>query len=142
MGRYEFLESMAVADCALEIEADDVNDLFESAARALAELMVNPATLAGPVERTLTLTSPSLDLLLYDWISELIYLKDSEQMIFPKATVEVQPEVPCRLTARLVGGPIDVQRTELRADAKALTLHKFELEPRGRGWRARIVIDI
>ena len=46
------------------------------------------------------------------------------------------------LTARLAGGPIDRATTALRADAKAVTFHQFALEPRERGWRARVVIDI
>ena len=37
MGRYEFLESVAVADCAVEIEGDDLDDLFVTGARGLAD---------------------------------------------------------------------------------------------------------
>lgn len=43
MGRYQFLEEVAVADCALDVEAPELHDLFETAASALAELMVEPA---------------------------------------------------------------------------------------------------
>ena len=142
MGRYEFLENIAVADCALEVQGADVADVFGTAARALAELMVDPATVVPDVERTITLEAPSLDLLLFDWLSELIYLKDTEQQIFPAVEVEVDNGPPCRLTARLRGGRIDHGRTGLRADAKAVTFHQFALEPRDGGWRARVVIDI
>ena len=142
MGRHVFLESVAVADCAMEVEGDDLDDLFATAARALAEVMVDPATVPSSVERRLTLTAPSLDLLLYDWLSELIYLKDSEQLVFPLAEARVAEGTPCRLDARLAGGPIDRATTALRADAKAVTLHQFALEPVARGWRARLVIDI
>ena len=142
MGRYEFLDSIALADCAIEVEGDDLDDLFETAARAVAEIMVDPETIQATVERKVSLTADSLDLLLYDWLSELIYLKDSEQIVFTRAEVEVQPEPPCRMTARLMGGQIDPALTGLRADAKAVTFHQFALEPRGRGWRARVVIDI
>jgi len=142
VGRYEFLDSIALADCAIEVEGDDLDDLFETAARAVAEIMVDPETIQATVERKVSLTADSLDLLLYDWLSELIYLKDSEQIVFTRAEVEVQPEPPCRMTARLMGGQIDPALTGLRADAKAVTFHQFALEPRGRGWRARVVIDI
>jgi len=142
VGRHEFLESVAVADCAVEIEGDDLDDLFATAARALAEVMVDPATVPATVERSLELTAPSLDLLLYDWLSELIYVKDSEQLVFPGVEVHVTEGSPSRLTARLAGGPIDRATTALRADAKAVTFHQFALEPRARGWRARVVIDI
>ena len=142
MGRYTFLETIAVADCALEIEGTDLNDLFETAAGAMAEIMVDPETLPATVERTVSLTAPSLDLLLYDWLSELIYLKDSEQVVFTRVEAEVTPEPVCRVVARLWGGRIDPERTGLRADAKAVTFHQFAVEPRGEGWYARVVIDI
>ena len=40
MGRYTFLEDVALADCALEIEGKSLDDLFETAAAAIARLMV------------------------------------------------------------------------------------------------------
>jgi SHS2 domain-containing protein len=142
VGQYQFLDAVAIADCAVEIDGDDLDDLFETAACVIAEVMVDPATIALAIERSVTLSAPSLDLLLYDWLSELIYLKDTEQTVFPRAEVGVEHDSLCRLTARLVGGPIDPERTVLRADAKAITLHQFALEPRDHGWRARVVIDI
>jgi SHS2 domain-containing protein len=142
MGRYHFVEGIALADCAIDVEGADVADLFETAARALAEVMVDPATVTMAARRSITLEAPELDLLLYDWLSELIYLKDTEQQIFPAVEVEVDTRAPCRLTARLRGGRIEHGRTGLRADAKAVTFHQFALEPRDGGWRARVVIDI
>lgn len=142
MGRWEVLEAVAIADFAVELWGDDLNDLFATAALALAELMVDPRTVARSVERRVTLAAPSLDLLLYDWLSELIFLKDREGLVFPRAEVAVQPGSPCALEARLAGGPIDPARTALRADPKAVTFHQFALEPRNGGWRARVVIDV
>lgn len=142
MGRHEFLEGVAIADCAMAVEGDDLDDLFAAAARGLTDVMVDPATVAPVEERTVALTAPSLDLLLYDWLSELIFLKDSEQMVFPDVEAHVSEGSPCRLQARLRGGRIDRARTGLRADAKAVTFHQFALERQATGWRARVIIDI
>ena len=142
MGRYEFLEEVALADCAVEVKGDDLDDLFATAATALAEVMVDPATVPSTVERAITLTASQLDLLLYDWLSELIYRKDRDREIFTRADVRVRGTGPFELTARLQGGVIDSELTALRADAKAVTFHQFALERNGGGWRARIVIDI
>lgn len=142
MGSYEVLEAVALADCALAIEGVSLADLFETSARALAELMVDPGTVAPRVQRAVTLETPSLDLLLYDWLGELIFLKDSEQFIVTQAEVAVEVGAPCRLRAQCVGGVIDRGRTVLRADPKAVTFHQFTVEPRGAGWHARVVIDI
>lgn len=142
MGRFTVLDDIALADCALDIEGADLDDLFETAARALAELMVDPATVPRGTPRTVTLEASRIDLLLFDWLSELIYLKDRHREVFTHVRVRVDGQGPCRLVARLEGGTIDPERTELRADAKAVTFHRFVVEPTGDGWRARLVIDI
>ena len=142
MGRHVFLDSVAIADCAMEVVGHDLDDLFATAARAVAEVMVDPATVGRAHERAVELAAPSLDLLFYDWLSELIYLKDSEQLVFPEVEVHVSGKAPCRLAARLRGGVLDRERVALRADPKAVTFHQFALEPHEGGWRARVVIDI
>ena len=142
MGRWTVLEEIAVADCALEVEGDSLDDLFETAARALCELMVDPATVAPTVERTVSLVAGAVDLLFYDWLSELIFLKDRDREVFIRTQVRVTTASPWRLAARLEGGSIDPERTALRADPKAVTFHRFAVEPAGSGWRARVVIDI
>jgi len=63
MGRYEILETVAIADCALDVEGSDLADLFATPARALAELMVDPATIARTLQRQIALEAPSVDVL-------------------------------------------------------------------------------
>jgi protein archease len=142
VGRFEFLDEGVVADCALEVQGRDTDDLFETAAAALAELMVDPQTVATTVERSITLTASALDLLLYDWLSELIYRKDRDSEVFTRTEVHVTGSSPFRLEATVHGGVIDRERTSLRADPKAVTFHQFAVTAVDGGWRARIVIDI
>lgn len=142
MGHYRFIEHMALADCAIEIEGVDLNDLFATAATALAALMVDPATVPMTIERRVTLEAEERDLLLYDWLAELILRKDRDREIFPSADVQVSVGPRCTLAAHIRGAAIDVERMELRNDAKAVTLHAFILEPHAGGWRAQVVIDI
>jgi SHS2 domain-containing protein len=136
------LEDVALADCALEVEGRDLNDLFETAAGALAELMVDPTTLEISVERRIALSAEGVDLLFYDWLSELIYRKDRDREVFPQARVRVSGDGPFTLEADVHGGVIDRARTALRADPKAVTLHRFAVTAVEDGWRAQLVIDI
>ena len=43
--------------------------------------MVDPTTLPITVARVVTSEAPQFDLLLYDWLSELIYLKDLSAVV-------------------------------------------------------------
>jgi SHS2 domain-containing protein len=142
VGRYTFLEDIALADCAVDVEGRDLPDLFETAASALARVMVDPATVPVTLERTIELSAPELDLLLYDWLAELIYRKDRDSEIFTQTRAQVSGAGPYRLTAQVRGGVIDAERTALGADPKAVTFHQFALTPVDGAWRARVVIDI
>ena len=142
MGEYRFVEDVAIADCAIELTGRDLDDLFETAAAALTALMVDPATVRVGVERAVALTAEALDLLLHDWLSEMIYLKDSERQLYPECRARVSGAGPFRVDAQLRGGVIEPGRTALGADAKAVTLHQLTVEAVREGWRARVVIDI
>lgn len=142
MGRYAVLEEIAIADCAFEIEAADLGDLFATAARALAELMVDPATVALTIRRTITLEADAVDLLLHDWLAELIFHKDRDGEVYPRARVAVTGDGPYRLHAEVEGGHLDPAHVQLRSDPKAVTFYRLAVERSESGWRARVVIDI
>jgi SHS2 domain-containing protein len=142
MGSYRFVEGIALADCAIDVEGADLADLFETAAAALGELMVDPATVQTTVRRTITVEAAEVDLLLYDWLCELIFRKDRDGEIYTRTNVEIDGSGPLRLVAEVEGGILDPARSELRSDPKAVTFHQFALERTERGWRARVVIDI
>jgi protein archease len=142
VGHYVLLEEIAMADCAIEVVGHDLSDLFATVGRAVAEIMVDPYTIPVTIRREIALTASALDLLLFDWMAELIFVKDSESLIFTETIVTVTGPPVCQLTARVAGGPIDLARTILRADVKAPTFHHFALERDARGWCARIVLDV
>ena len=142
MGEYRFVEDVAIADCAIELTGNDLDDLFETAAAALTALMVDPSTGRADVERALALEADAIDLLLHDWLSEMIYLKDAERELYTEYRAHVSGAGPYRVEAELRGGVIEPGWTSLGADAKAVTLHQLSVEALRDGWRARVVIDI
>ncbi|MFQ5840498.1 MAG: archease [Candidatus Methylomirabilales bacterium] len=142
MSPYRFLEEVAIADVAFEAEGEDLDTLFEAAALALTETMVDPRDIRPVVERRLTLEADGLEALLFEWLGELIYLKDAEGLLFSRFEVHVSRDPRSRLGARILGEPIDPQRMRLAADVKAATYHLFALEQRRGGWWARVVLDV
>jgi SHS2 domain-containing protein len=142
VGAYRFIEDVAIADCALELDGADLDDLFATAAEALAAVMVDPASVEQTIERTVDLEAEAIDVLLFDWLAELILRKDRDGEIFTGVALHVSNAAPWTLRARLRGAPIDGERMGLRNDPKAVTFHEFRVERRGAGWRARVVIDI
>ncbi len=138
---YKFLPDVALADIAFEAESGTVNGLFESCAMALTDIMVDPKTLRAPVTKEISLKSDDLDRLLYDFLTELIVMKDVESLLFSGMHVDVKGS-GTELTAVLRGEPIDRVRHTLRNDVKAVTMHMFGIKEEGQKWKATVVLDI
>ncbi|MDA4125719.1 MAG: archease [Thaumarchaeota archaeon] len=138
---YKFLPDVALADIAFEAESNTVNGLFESCAMALTDIMVDQKTLRGRMTKEISLKSDALDRLLYDFLTELIVMKDVESLLFSEFHVEVSG-AGSELAAVAKGEPIDRVRHALRNDVKAVTMHMFGVwEERGK-WKATVVVDI
>lgn len=138
---FRYLPDVALADIAFEAEAPDPSKLFEECARALTDIMVDPKTLTKKSSRGFSLEAPDLDRLLYDFLTELIILKDVDSLLFADFEVRVNKE-GSRLDATAAGEPIDRDRHALRNDVKAVTMHMFGVVHEGGTWRARVVLDI
>lgn len=140
---YRFLSKIALADIAFVSRGDDLPSLFESAARALTEVMVDRKTVAARVKRRLEVRSPSVDRLLYDFLTELIVIKDVESLLFRDFRVSVTSGKEPRLVCDMRGEEISRERHALRNDVKAVTMHMFGVKKRkGSGWEATVVLDI
>ena len=62
---------------------------------------------------TISLAAPSIDLLLFDWLGDLIFRKDRDRMVFPETSVTIAQQDEWTLSATLPGGPIDPERVAL-----------------------------
>jgi len=142
MGEFNFLEGIVTADVAVEVRGQTIEDLFATAALALFEVMVKIETVRPQREKKIRLESQTVDRLLYDWLSELVYLKDADSMLFCRFDLAINQENGYQLDATITGEEIDPRRHELRADVKAVTFHRFRVEERQGVWSAEIVFDI
>lgn len=141
---YLFLDDLATADVAFEATGRDLEDLFIAAAQATVNTMVDRLESVAQVsEKHITLSNPELDLLLFNYLQELIYYKDAEGLLLLPQVLEIVEEEECYfLYGTVKGEEIDPSRHEQRADVKAVTLHQFRLERTPGGWRALVILDV
>jgi SHS2 domain-containing protein len=138
---FKFLPDVALADIAFEAQSKTLDGLFESCALALADIMVDPSTLRVSTSRDLGLKADDLDRLLYDFLTELIVIKDVDSLLFKEVKVRVDADNNT-LSASLMGEPIDRDRHTLRNDVKAVTMHMFGIKREGDVWKGTVVLDI
>jgi SHS2 domain-containing protein len=141
MGTYRFLEDVAIADAAFEAEAESLNELFRVCAQATFEVMADTGSIEFRHKEQVELTSTSLEELLFDWLAELIYLKDAQSMLFGKFEVDVQENEGYRLSASAWGEPADQKKHKVRVDVKAVTYHLLEVKKSQSKWTARVILD-
>lgn len=138
---YRFLPNVALADVAFAARGDSPEKLFEACARALTDVMVDPRSLRGQVERRIELQASDVDGLLYDFLTQLIVLKDVESLLFRRFEVRLSRNLRS-LVCHASGEPINRDRHRLRNDVKAVTMHMFGVTREQRIWKATVVLDI
>ena len=141
---YEFVDERTVADIAFRAWGDDVEETFLAAADAVMDAMVEDLRTILPQDtRTLNVEHEALDLLLFNFLQELVYYKDAEQLLLRVQQLHIaEGRQPYTLQATAVGERIDPQRHHMRVDVKAVTLHRFALTQTESGWEATVILDI
>jgi SHS2 domain-containing protein len=104
-------------------------------------VMVDRGTLQPRVERSVNVSSESLDRLLYDFLTELVVIKDVESLLFKDFSVTIDRS-SSSLKCVMKGEEIDRERHSLRNDVKAVTMHMFGVKRQGNEWSVTVVLDI
>ena len=135
--KYKILEH--TADVMFEVYGKGLNELFENSGIAVTDIIVERKSLKARVKKEIKLENEKADGLLFDFINELIYLKDAEGLLFKDFKVKTDGG---KLNALLLGDKIDREKHKLLTDVKAITLHKFEVKKAGKEWVGRFILDI
>jgi SHS2 domain-containing protein len=141
---YEYLEDFGTADIAFEATGRDLAELFRDAADATTNVMIDNIEAIQPRKtRRVEFSNEKLDMLLFDLLQELIFLKDAERLLLRIREVLIhEKDERFFLKATAEGELLDAERHYQRADVKAVTLHDFSVERTEGGWKARVLLDI
>lgn len=158
--KFRFLPDIATADLAFEAFGKDTSELFESAGLALESAMVDLNSLETQEVRKINLRSDSLENLLSLFLEELVFLKDSEQILFNEIICDVRSKSNdmqslaesrlgkskinwYELESKLSGEKINRQKHKLGVDVKAVTKHLFKIESlQDKTYRCQVVLDV
>src|SRR5215472_12819574 len=88
---YRYLEELGTADIAFEATGRDLPELFRDAADATTNVMIDNLEAIEPREtRQIDLSNDQLDMLLFDLLQELIYLKDTERLLLRIRKLQIE----------------------------------------------------
>ena len=142
MFRYNILSEEVKSDYAFEVFADTLNELFRGAGIAMMEAMVDLENFKAKRSWEFELEADNLDLLLFDFLGELVYLKDVEVALFKDYDIKIEKNNEYKLTCKAHESKINYETDRLLTDVKAVTMHKFVIEEREKEWYCHVIVDL
>ena len=121
--KYKVLEH--TADSLIEVYGTDLNERFANAAYAMFDLITDVKKVESKGEMKITLSAESREQLLVDFLQELLYLNDAEDLVFGKFDVRTDGQ---KLEALVWGEKFDEKKHEKRSVVKGVTYHKLEFD--------------
>lgn len=128
--KYEFFE--VTADVGFRAYGKSLENAFENAALAMFEVITDTSKVLPLVEKKIQLKAEDKFAILYDWLSELLFIHDSEFLVFSKFEVKihvntVNSKEEYSLEASICGDELDRSKHEIRSDVKAVTFHMMKI---------------
>ncbi len=133
--RFEEIEH--TADAGIRAYGATLNELFANAAEGMFSLIADLDGVKPVGEVRVRLDAQDVATLLVRWLSELLYLHETQQVLFSSFDAEVRGS---SLDGRARGEAIDRKRHELKLAIKAVTRHGLTIDP-DRGI-AQVIFDI
>ena len=140
--KYEYLEH--TADIKFIAYGKNPEEVFENAALAMFNVIIDTEKVSEKTAEEIELKSPDLESLLVDWLSELLYLFEVEEVVFKKFKVEEikEEEGSYSIKARASGEKYYPESHPFETEIKAVTYNQLEIEKIENGWKAQVVVDI
>ncbi len=128
------------ADIGIRGIASSPGEAFAQTAVALTAVITNPELVSPEQCVDITCEAPDLELLLLDWINDLIYQMAVRRMLFGRYQVVIEKN---RLQAQAFGETIDRKKHQPGVEIKGATFTELRVyRNSGHLWIAQCVVDV
>ncbi len=124
MKQYEYFD--VTADIGFKSYGNDLNEAFENAGLAIFNIISDTSDIDGEIEKSFEVTSEDEVSLLYDYLEELLFLHETEFMLFSEFHVDIDDNL--HLKATIKGEGIDWDKHDRKTEIKAITFHKMDVK--------------
>jgi len=137
LGRFELLEH--TADVGLVAYGADLSDAFAAAAEGLFSIIADLTTVKETISYRVEVTASDIESLLVEWLNELLFLFDTQNVLLRRFEVQVMP--PTHLVGQAWGERYDPARHRLNLGVKAATYHGIWVQSNGEV-RLQVILDV
>ena len=138
MRTYQFIDH--TGDDGVVVEGETLEKLFQHAAESFFYVITEPENIEGTVQQSVSLRAPGLEELLVDWLSEFLYLFDTQGLLFGRFDITRLDEK--HLEAKAWGEKYNEEKHPIKTTIKAVTFHQLRIENDEGMWRAQIIFDL
>ena len=137
MQKYKFIDDLT-SDVLFEAYGKNLKELFANAAEALFSIICQTDKIRPKKSEEFEMKGEDLEGTMWNWLSGLIAIVDTEQMFFSKFEIEEVDET--HIKAKIYGEPIRPEIGE--TVVKSLTMYKYKVEKNKDQYKATISLDI
>lgn len=140
---FEFKEH--TADVKVRAYGHSLEDAYAQTAYALMATISPDLNKISPKrEKIMNINAEDKEALLFDFLSELLYIFDVEHLIFSKITIDSikKSNNEFELRAILEGEEFNKEKHEIGTEVKAITYSYMKIENNDDIWEIEIVFDI
>ncbi len=113
------------ADIGIRTTGETLAQAFEHAGYAMFDIISDASQVESEISRKIYLEADDLGILLVDWLSELLYLSEVEELLFSKFEVSIRGT---KLSGMAHGEKLDTAKHHLKTEIKAVTYHMLEVD--------------
>jgi SHS2 domain-containing protein len=128
------------ADIGIVAFGADIKQVFANAALGLFNLMADLDDFKEDLQRELELSAEDVEVLLVEWLNELIYIFDVEHIIFKR--FEIKELTSTQIKAKCSGEKIKLGEHKLKREIKAATYHMLQISKEDGGYKVQVIFDI
>ena len=136
---YEIIEH--TADVGLKVNGTTLKELFENAASGMFYIVAHKKSSANEHKKIqIKKEVEDFEELLVDWLSELLYIFDSQKILF--SNFKILELNNSGVIGEAFGEKIDPSKNTLQTEIKAVTFHDLKIEEDENGFSCKIIFDV
>lgn len=138
MLKYKLIDH--TADIGIDIFGSTLKELFSNAGYAMFDIITDLSSVDIKSTRTITVEGIDLEQLLVNWLSELLYLHEVENILFKEFSINYIEDN--QLSATLHGELLNEKKHVIKTGIKAVTYHNLFIKKENDRWNARVIFDL
>ena len=139
MEAYEIIDH--TADVGIKAYGRTLGEAFENAAKGMFDLITDKSEIEPIGQYDIFLEAPDLEQLLVDWLSELLFLNTSQNLVFGFFKILELDEKNSKLKGRVFGEKFTTSKHKIGVEIKAVTYHMLEVKKK-KPYYVQILFDI